>query len=121
MLQHSVEGCRVLVIEDEYYLADDLRTELDDAGAIVIGPAGSVEDAMDLIASQSHLDAAVVDMNLGGEPASPVIDTLLERSVFVVLSTGYDEDAIPERFRHLPRCEKPIRIGRLTTILGEAF
>ncbi|MBT2246804.1 MULTISPECIES: response regulator [Sphingobium] len=117
MPESSLSGLRILVIEDEYMLADDLRTELGDAGASVVGPVGTLGEALDLIRSQAELDAAVVDVNLGGESGIPAVEALVARSVPIVLATGYDEGAIPENLRHLPRCEKPINMSRLATLL----
>lgn len=40
--------------------------------------------------------------------AYPLIDRLMEMDVKVLITSGYDEAMIPERYRHLPRCEKPV-------------
>lgn len=99
--------------------ADELRTELTNAGAVVVGPVGSLAEALELVGSQGHLDGAVVDVNLGGEMAFPAADALIERSVPLVFTTGYDEDAIPEQYRRHLRCEKPVNILRMTSALGK--
>jgi hypothetical protein len=96
------------VVEDEYMLADDLRTELSEAGAIILGPAGTVEDSLRLIKAEPCIDGAVVDVNLRGLMVYPAADLLAERQVPFVFVTGYDQEVIPHRFKHVPRCEKPL-------------
>lgn len=97
----------ILVVEDEYMIADEMVTVLASAGAVALGPVANVEDALHLLASEHLIDAAVLDVNLLGEAVWPVIDALLQRNVPVVLSTGYDAGAIPAKYALLPRCEKP--------------
>lgn len=103
----------VLVVEDEYMIADDIVCELRKAGAEVIGPAASVPQAIRLIAQTPQLDVAVLDINLRETLAYPLIDRLIEADVRVLITSGYDEGMIPERYRHLPRCEKPVSPPKL--------
>ena len=103
-----LQGKRVLVIEDEYMIADELACELRDAGAEVVGPAASLPQAMRAIGQGKAVDAAVLDINLRETLAYPVLDRLIEAGVRVLITSGYDEGMIPERYRHLPRCEKPV-------------
>ncbi len=60
-----------------------------------------------------------MDVNLDGELAFPAADALIDRSVPLVFTTGYDEAALPEQYRQYPRCEKPISISRITSALGK--
>ncbi|MEH3158487.1 MAG: response regulator [Sphingomonas taxi] len=106
-------GRRILVIEDEYMIADDLATALRVDGAEVIGPVASLGQGMQLMAQGGPFDAAVLDINLRGTLAYPLLDRLIAADVPVLLSTGYDAGMIPERYRHLPRCDKPVSAARL--------
>lgn len=121
MADRPLNHCRILVVEDEYLLADELALGLANEGAVVLGPAPSVKRALGLLEGEASLDGAILDLNLGGEPAFPVADALIDRSVPLIFTTGYDAGAIPERFAHIPRCEKPINIGRITAALGKAI
>lgn len=103
----SLAERRVLVVEDEYMIADEIASVLGEAGAIVIGPAASVDDGLALLATQERLDGALLDVNLHGRVAWPIVDALLKRGVPVVITTGYDDGAIPPAYTSLPRCEKP--------------
>jgi len=108
MGESTLRDCHILVVEDDYMLADELRAELDEAGAIVLGPAGTLESALTMIKAAPRIDVAVIDVNLGGVPAYPAVDLLIERGVPFLFATGYDEAAIPDRFASVVRYEKPI-------------
>jgi len=118
MIEPSLRGYRILVVEDEYMLADELRSELVDAGAVVLGPVGTVENALALIGSEGKIDGAILDVNLSGEYAYPVAEKLMDSGVPFVFATGYDASVIPGRFADVVRCEKPISIRKLTEALG---
>lgn len=114
----SLAGRRILVVEDEYFLAVDLERELTEAGAVVIGPAASVEYALELIENEPRLDAAVLDINLGGEMSYPVADALTTRFVPFLFATGYNAQDIPARYASVTRCEKPILPGSIAREIG---
>ena len=120
MAESALHDCRILVAEDEYLIADEFCMELGEAGAVVVGPAGTVEDALQLIASAPALDGAVLDVNLRGETVYPAADLLIERGVPFVFATGYDASIIPSRFGHVARCEKPVSIAKVVRAIGRA-
>lgn len=117
----SLTGRHVLVVEDDYFIMDELRQSFERSGATVLGPVGSVEDALALVERAPRIDAAVLDINLHGEMAFPVADALRARAIPIIFATGYGAATIPERFADAPHCEKPVEpemIARL--ILGQA-
>ena len=124
MPKDALTGRRILVVEDEYFLADELDRAVEAAGAVVIGPVPSVEAALDLLVGEEAPDAAVLDVNLGGALAYPVADALLERGVPFVFTTGYDQSSLPERFAAMPRLQKPaetrVILGEVRQLLGAA-
>jgi DNA-binding response OmpR family regulator len=120
MAERCLDQRRILVVEDEYLLADELAYELEEAGAFVLGPVSNVTAALALLDGQTKVDGAVLDLNLGGEPGYPVADALIGRSVPLVLTTGYDARTLPERFADVPVCEKPIVLDRLIATLAHA-
>ncbi len=109
---------RVLVVEDEYFLADDMAQALRKLGAEVVGPVPSLEEATALLAHE-HVDAAVLDINLRGQTVYPVADALREQGVPFVFATGYDETAVPEAYKDVPRWEKPFKPEDLARALPE--
>ena len=118
MAEPTLRDSRILVVEDEYMLAEELRFELGEAGADVLGPVGTVAQAMALIAREQGIDGAVLDANLGGEKVYPVADLLLRRGTAFVFTTGYDVATIPSRFEHVAWFEKPVVMAKLTRALG---
>jgi CheY-like chemotaxis protein len=117
MVEENLKGVLVLVVEDEYLIADDLRKALTDAGAEIIGPVPAVGDAIEALRKAERIDAAVLDINLRGEMIFPVADALLERGIPFVFATGYDRSSLPERFADFPRIEKPLHAEKLILIL----
>ncbi len=113
----ALRGRRILVVEDEYMMADDLQYDLEKAGAQVIGPVPSVADALRLLATEEAVDGAILDVNLRGEKAYPVADVLRERGIRFVLATGYEQWALPEAYKGVPRCEKPVDLRQLARTL----
>lgn len=107
MSEDRLTNRRILVVEDEYMLADDLRRALEAAGAIVLGPVTRVGKALTLIADKAEIDAAVLDINLGGEMVYPLADTLIARGVPILLTTGYSDRDIPQNYANIARCDKP--------------
>ena len=113
----SIKGRRVLVVEDEYMLAEDLREELERQGALVMGPVASVADALELLRSGPAPYVAILDINLGGEMAYPVADALRARDIPFIFATGYEAQAIPKAYKDVPRAEKPVEVRQATAKL----
>lgn len=120
MPERSLRGCRILVVEDEWFLADELRNELQDADATVVGPVATIDRAIALIRADPRIDGAVLDVNLNGTLAYAAADLLIERHVPFVFTTGYDASVIPPRFDHVKRCDKPVSLARITSAIGRA-
>lgn len=115
----SLRGRRILVVEDEFFIADEIARALKAAGAEVAGPVPSVEQALAALAAPGALDAVLLDVNLDGTIAWPVAEALLARGVPFVLATGYDSGVIPAAYAHLPRHEKPVAAGDLVRAVAE--
>jgi|SRR5689334_2215532 len=114
----DLSGARVLLVEDEYYIADDLRRTLAGAGATVVGPAPSLSRAQDLL-DEGNFDCAVIDLNLQGESAVPIADRLMEEKRSFAIATGYGSGAVPDRLRGVPRIEKPFDPPALLRLVGQ--
>ncbi|MBI0535915.1 response regulator [Roseomonas sp. KE2513] len=110
---------RVLVVEDEFFIADDIAEALRELGAEVIGPVPRLSEALNLIESAGPIDFAVLDVNLGGEACFLVGDALLAQDIPFVFATGYDRSFLPARFRNVPYWEKPFDPRSLAQALRE--
>jgi len=114
----KVQGARVLIVEDEYFIADDLARALRDAGAEPVGPVSTVKQAEELVAL-GELDAAILDLNLRGEMASDFIRRLATAELPCLIVSGYGEDAIPDSVSTIRRLEKPISPSAVVQQLAE--
>jgi CheY-like chemotaxis protein len=113
----SLEGLRILVVEDDYLISLLLDDMLTSAGCVVVGPLPRLTDALEASAKVS-CDAAVLDVNLGGERVYPVAKILAERHVPFVFVTGYSGDALPREYAEQPRIAKPFRAAQLLGALS---
>ncbi|MDX7950233.1 response regulator [Lichenihabitans sp. Uapishka_5] len=121
MMFSTLKGRLVFIVEDEYFLAFELKDEFLAAGARVLGPAPSVEQALTLLASEPRVDAAILNLNLGGEMSFPVAEALLSRGIPFVFTTGYGDGALDERYPQIARCEKPTNMQALHAALTTAL
>ena len=108
-----LSGRRILVIEDEYFLADDISRALRSAGAEIAGPVGEVDEAFPILNSGGILDGAVLDVNLRSETVFPVAQELRARQVPFVFTTGYDKVSIAPQFHDVMLWEKPIDMAAM--------
>lgn len=109
-------GRRILIVEDEYLLADETRYQLEQLGAIVAGPTGQIDVALQLI-DDEQVDAAILDIHLDGELVFPVAERLLTLNIEFVFASGYDALILPERFRGFVLNEKPIDLENIARAL----
>jgi PAS domain S-box-containing protein len=117
----ALDGVRLLVVEDEPLVALEIEAELTDAGAVVVGPAGSLEAAMRLIEGEP-IDAALLDANLAGKPVDALAAALAARGVPFAFASGYGPSGLPEGFRDRPLLGKPFGsealVALVRTLLG---
>lgn len=99
--------CRILILEDEFLLADDVARILVRAGASVVGPFATESAALEALAGQAPA-LAVLDIDLGAGPSFDLARVLRGRSIPFCFLTGYDEARFPEDLRDVPRLQKPI-------------
>ena len=114
-----LDGLHVLVLEDDYFLADDARLILESAGAAVVGPCHSAEAAFRALDAQA-VDCAMVDINLGDGPSFKTAFALTERGIPIVLVTGYDRNMVPSELSHVPCLLKPADPRKIVETIGRA-
>jgi len=105
-MARRLAGKRILVVEDEYFIASDLQRALRDEGAEVIGPVGDLARGLRMVA-EGELDAAILDVNLEGSMSYPIADQLAAERVPYMFLTGYDGWSLPPAYRSTPRLAKP--------------
>jgi PAS domain S-box-containing protein len=102
-----VPGNRVMIVEDEALVAMLVAESLTELGYLVVGPYSRASAAMDAI-KDDDIDAAILDVNLGGELVYPLADALKTREVPFIFVTGYGAESIDRRFANVPILQKPI-------------
>ena len=116
---HSAASKRVLVVEDELMIRMLLQDMLDDLGHMLAGEAGQLDEALAL-AKQADFDIAILDVNLNGQPISPVVEVLVARGLPFVFATGYGQRGVPEQYRRIPTLQKPFQADALAVALAAA-
>lgn len=121
----SLQGLRLLVVEDETMVAMMLEDMLDEFGCVVVDVAGTLSRGMALVAGEPlPFDGAILDVNLGGERVYPVANCLIERGVPFIFCTGYGRPGPETDFAHVPTLAKPYMPEDLqkilVTVMGDA-
>lgn len=121
--RNALRGKRILVVEDEALVAMLVEDGLADAGAEVVGPAYSVDQALELVersvVSDGGLYAAVLDINLHGTAVSPVADRLAALGVPIIFATGYGKGVDRGAHGAAPLLTKPFGSDELIATIEE--
>jgi CheY-like chemotaxis protein len=113
-----MKGLRVLLVEDEGLVAMLIEDMLDDCGCVLACSVGTVAAAMKWLDDGGQADAALLDVNLGGEAVWPVAEVLMRQGVPFAFTTGYGQLGEP-RFDHAPLLGKPVSVERLEEVLRD--
>jgi len=110
-----ITGNRIMVVEDEALVAMAARDMMIDLGFSVIGPFGKMSEAIAAL-KNGNIDAAILDVNLGGELVYPLADILTTGGVPFIFATGYGPESIDRRYASIPVLQKPIERRALQRI-----
>jgi CheY-like chemotaxis protein len=119
-LQSATPAKRILVVEDELMIRMLLEDMLGELGYTVAAEAARIEEALEA-AKNADFDIAILDVNLNGQPISPVADALVARGMPFVFATGYGERGLPEPYRDRPTLKKPFQMDGLKQMLQIAL
>lgn len=117
-MRASLEGKRILIIEDEFFIAKEIKRALEKAGAVIAGPVGDFSLGLEA-AERGHLDAAILDVNLDGAMSFPIAERLRALGVPHLFLTGYDGWAFPDDFRATPHVVKPFSHEQLVAAVAK--
>lgn len=118
-MTENLPGKRVLIVEDNPLLAFDIKDLMEELGAVPIGPALGLDEGIDLL-ENSEPDAALLDVDLGGEYVWPLARRLQERKVpFAFISAECREDFLPDPYRRQVCLEKPATKEEITRLIAE--
>ena len=107
---------RILIVEDEPFIALTLEDMLDELGFALVGTVSQVGEALDLV-GREPVDCALLDVNLGSEKIDPVADLLAQRGCPFIFTTGYGRSGIPNAHSERPVLQKPFRMDDLSAVL----
>jgi CheY-like chemotaxis protein len=123
MSDKSLGDRRILVVEDEPMIAMLLEDMLNDLGCVPVGPAYNAGQALDLIEGE-RFDAAILDVNLGGQRTTPVAEALRDKGVPFFFATGYGPAGIAGEFSKQLVLTKPFKqcelAAALKSVLGRS-
>lgn len=109
----DLSGQRILLVEDNFFIASDTADLLTHAGAEVIGPSANVEDARAMLAA-SRPTLAVLDLNLGeGCPRFDLARLVSNRGIPLLILSGYDREVAPSELAGAEWLQKPAEARRI--------
>ena len=115
-----LDGLRLLLVEDQFFIAMEVNDLIRNLGAEVVGPFARLNEALDAV-QRHEIDGGVLDVKLDSERSYPVVDILLDRCRPVLLVTGGDTAGIPDKYRGLPCLPKPFDPVRFQELVQAVF
>ncbi|MFU0507637.1 response regulator [Pseudaminobacter sp. NGMCC 1.201702] len=116
----SLNGMRILLVEDEALVAMSVEDMLADLGCEVAASASTIDEAFDK-AQAGGFECALLDVSLGGKAVFPVAEMLSERGIPLAFASGYGRAALPEAFQNYPIVSKPFQLEDLAAALSTAM
>jgi two-component SAPR family response regulator len=108
-------GLNVLIVEDQYLIADEMRRVVSELGGTVVGPCATVADAIQRLKSEA-VEFALLDLNLRGHSAEPVAAELTRRSIPFAFASGYEDWVVPSTYADHIWLEKPVTAKALSEV-----
>jgi len=116
----ELSGRRILVVEDSPVLAPFTADVLAELGCEVVGPAPNMAVAREMV-DAGEFDAALMDVHIRGERVFPLCEVLAAKGVPFVLTSGYADWTMPEKWDDRPRLQKPYTIEQIEKALSGLF
>lgn len=117
----DLPGQKILIVEDEWMIAEHLSMLLDDLECLVVGPVATVAEALGKIEGE-QIDCALLDANLNGTSSAPIVEALVASSIPFVIVTGYGALELPtDAMNAAPRLTKPFAEYELEKALLSIF
>ena len=120
MTQLPLSGLRILIVEDNFFLATDTMMAIEDAGGKVVGPFATAEEARDAL-DANGADLAIIDINLGSGPSFDFARHLDTVGLPFLIASGYDQAIVPDDLKGIVRLEKPYSSNELTSAAARVY
>ena len=108
----SLDGLRVLLVEDEAIIAMTAEDMLEELGCTVAATASNLQEAFACVEERAF-DVALLDINLNGQQSLPVAARLRHAGTPFVFTTGYGAAGCGAKYADVPLVTKPYQIGDL--------
>jgi CheY-like chemotaxis protein len=108
----------ILIVDDDPEISLLLSECLVELGHKTLGPVHSVSAALALL-DACQPDAAIIDVFLEAEDGYPVADRLVRDSVPFMFVTGFEGEAISERFKGARVLRKPFGLEAVQTAVAD--
>jgi CheY-like chemotaxis protein len=119
-VEPGLKGRRILVVEDSPVVGPFTVDILAELGCDVVGPAPNMAAARQFVEAGA-LDAALMDIHIRGERVFPICELLEARKIPFVFTSGYADWAMPEKWEHRPRLQKPYTTVQVEKALKALF
>jgi CheY-like chemotaxis protein len=116
----GLTGRRILVVEDSPVVAPFTADLLSDLGCEVVGPAPNMAAARELV-EEGAFDGALMDVHIRGERVFPLCEILEARGIPFVLTSGYADWNMPDKWEERPRLQKPYTVEQVEAALSRLF
>lgn len=120
MTDRILSGYRIVILEDDYYQAQDCRELFERAGAKVIASSATFPDLPGLL-EHGRIDAVLIDINLGHGLSFDFARELKAQGIPFVFLTGYDAGMLPEDLAGSAYLTKPADPARIMAALARAI
>jgi DNA-binding response OmpR family regulator len=117
MTDRVLSGCRIIIVEDDYYQAHDCKQMLQLAGAKVVAVTAVVPDLPGLLV-EGPIDAALIDINLGRSHTFDFARELQARAIPFAFLTGYDAGILPDDLAASVCISKPADLDRVISVIA---
>lgn len=98
---------RVLVVEDEFFIAREIADELEAVGFTVLGPCPTVQKALAML-DESQCNAAILDVSLRNGNSLQVVQALARQAIPFIVLTGFSQNQLPPEMAGAPVLAKPL-------------
>jgi len=112
----ALAGRTILIVEDDYYVAQECANVVRREGGQVLGPVPDPEQARALV-RESTPDCALLDVNLKGEFSFSLAEDILNEGIPAIFTTAYEAVFMPQWLRHVPLLMKPINMQELVALV----
>lgn len=115
--EKGLHGKSVLIVEDNFILAEDLRSSVEQAGGEIVGPIGDASQAL-AAAQEKKIDVALLDVGLRGQSSIAVARALAYRLIPFIIITGYVRDALPPELEDALYLAKPVMPDAVLNVIS---